>query len=390
MRLRKAPGRSFGRAASNSPTTIVFIKNVTKEPQEFMLNVAYLGGRWGSKVKTLAPGQTFALDIRKLRDAREAGAEGGAIPPTITSGHVAWGLRGNRGKALIGRAQTVDFSNGLASTYECQCLCDWSWGSEARLLPGSVSGFPGDITSFDAQSRYNNCFGQNMGWYSITASDITYSSDNSSVATFAHPLTATAVAEGSTYLRASWTEYYHQQFSDWECSNEAATAACSAFCEVSACQKPTEETTESDGWKTPLQPTLHHWIQRLKPLGPQFNQFAGRIVTEQDPGVGGEDKCWFPGSERDPFTKVTDGNWTVDNSNAWGPDKIGWSHEAVVYYRAQRRVPCNTKFKQRMVINCPGASPVEYATKDIGAGIETIKISSSRDGKTATRDYSTP
>jgi hypothetical protein len=109
-------------------STVVFIKNVTNESQDFMLSIVYPGGQWGSNIRSLGPNQTYALDVRKLRDSQEKGTDGSVIPPNATSGHVSWSFRGNRNKVLIGRAQTADFSNGLASTYECQCICGWSWG----------------------------------------------------------------------------------------------------------------------------------------------------------------------------------------------------------------------------------------------------------------------
>src|SRR5262249_14663886 len=107
----------------DTSSTVVFIKNVTNETQYFHLDVIYQGGQWGSNLKTLAPGQTTVFDVRKIRDTQEKGSEGNIIPSDATTGHIAWTMRGNRNKVLIGRSQTIDLINGLASTYECQCLC---------------------------------------------------------------------------------------------------------------------------------------------------------------------------------------------------------------------------------------------------------------------------
>jgi hypothetical protein len=54
-----------------SSSTVVFIKNVTDEAQQFMLSIVYPGGQWGSGIRILASGQTFALDVRRLRDSQE-------------------------------------------------------------------------------------------------------------------------------------------------------------------------------------------------------------------------------------------------------------------------------------------------------------------------------
>jgi hypothetical protein len=65
----------------------VFIKNVISEPQEFILEVVYPGGRWGSKRK-LPAYQTLAVDVRALRDSQEKDSDGDAIPSDATVGHI--------------------------------------------------------------------------------------------------------------------------------------------------------------------------------------------------------------------------------------------------------------------------------------------------------------
>ncbi|MGH7806784.1 MAG: hypothetical protein ACRENT_01690 [Thermodesulfobacteriota bacterium] len=379
-------------------STVVFIKNVTNEIQEYILSVIYSGGRWGANIQTLAPGQTVAFDVRKIRDSQQKGSEGNVVPLDTRSGHISWSLRGNRNKVLIGRAQTVDFNNGLASTYECQCLCNASWGNETRITPGSVAGFPDDVQVFQIQTRYNDCHGNEVGWYTLSNyflnNYVTYSSDNPSVATFTAPATGTALAPGSANLEAKWTEYY-QDFDDTYgiCFPIAAAAACAAFCDVADCTRPTGEETNTYEWANAPERTKHLWIMRLKPFTPPPNgsQFSGRIVTEQDPTGGGPDTCWFQGSERAKFEAVIGGMWQVDNSNAWKYDKIGWSEDAVAYYRSSSvgRAPCGTKFMQRMVINCPGSALLTrpYVTNELKADIGTTTVSSSRAGITITKTY---
>ncbi|MGH9752682.1 MAG: hypothetical protein ACREA2_07850, partial [Blastocatellia bacterium] len=151
---------------NENSSTVVFIKNSTKEPQKFHLDLVYAGGRWGSNLRTLAPGQTFALDVRAIRDSQEKGAGGNAIPLDTTVGHVSWGVYGAANKTLIGRAQTVNFTQGIASTYECQMCCNPSFG-DARLIPSGASGFPGDTTQFLAQQRDIDCFGSSTEWFDI-------------------------------------------------------------------------------------------------------------------------------------------------------------------------------------------------------------------------------
>jgi hypothetical protein len=56
-----------------SSSTVVFIKNTTNEPQDFILTIAYPRGRWGYRPRPIAPGQTIEVDVRKLRDSQEKG-----------------------------------------------------------------------------------------------------------------------------------------------------------------------------------------------------------------------------------------------------------------------------------------------------------------------------
>jgi hypothetical protein len=292
---------------------------------------------------------------------------------------------GGKNKTLIGRAQTMDFVNGLASTYECQCLCPPVFG-EARLLPGSVTGFPDDTQQFTAQERFRNCFNVYGDWYNVSPSRITFSSDYPSVATINSSGLGTAVAPGSTYLRASWqSDGWNWDTEVGWCFYYAAAAACAAFCDVQDCPIPTSETTMSTGWDT-IAGSLHKWQQRLLPVTTSFN---GRKIYESTPSPG-TDGCWFLGSQRDKFDRVTNSPgtfWTVNSVNEWGPDKVGYSPDHVSYYRFDApRFPCSTSFTQRMEISC-GSQKQVYATHELRAGIQMFTVSSGRAAENASRPY---
>jgi hypothetical protein len=65
---------------SGSASTVVLIKNTTNEPRTFTMNLVYAGGQWGSGTKTIAPGQTFELDVREVRDSQMKDSEGNVMP----------------------------------------------------------------------------------------------------------------------------------------------------------------------------------------------------------------------------------------------------------------------------------------------------------------------
>jgi hypothetical protein len=155
---------------------------------------------------------------------------------------------------------------------------------------------------------------------------------------------------------------------------------------TSDCHVPSGENTASSGWH-PTSPyrTTHNWLQTLTPPGPNVS-FAGRKVTEQNPGGGGPDTCWFSGSQIPPQTSVTGGTWSVNSANQWGPDTVGWTEGAVSYYRGQGRAPCQTSFPQRMVINC-GTGTRTYTTTLLRMGFDAAIVFSERAGTNAQRPW---
>jgi hypothetical protein len=219
---------------NETSSTVVFIKNTTDEPQYFHLDLVPSNSeRWGSNLRLLAPHQTFVLDIKKIRDSQEKGIEGNALPPDATIGHVFWSVRGNP-KTLIGRAQTMDFRNGLSSTYECQCNCGMSF-TDAVLEPGGASEFPGYTEQFIAREQDTNCFSGQQSWYDVPPFMVSFSVDNPSVSQIDSFGLMTALAPGQTFVRGFWnTVGIIHKDANGECWVESATAEPTAFCEVQA------------------------------------------------------------------------------------------------------------------------------------------------------------
>ena len=145
---------------------------------------------------------------------------------------------------------------------------------------------------------------------------------------------------------------------------------------------PLGETTNSNGWGTGTNATVHRWRQQLQPTATSFRNCR---VTEADPG-GGADGCHFPGSAFAPFNAVTGGTWTVDANNRWGDDWVGWFGNAVTYYRNQGRAPCSTSFSQSMRVVRPSGN-VEYVSDTLVSTIGTTTVSSTRAGQTAIRAW---
>jgi hypothetical protein len=361
----------------------VFIKNSTEKPQQFHLDIIFPGGQWGANLKTLAPGQTFKLDVREIRDSQVKGSEGNTISQDATSGHVYWSAFGTSEKVLIGRAQTVDLAHGMVSTYECQvCPCPSSFAN-ARMMPSSVIGYPGYTELLHTEQQNRNCLGTLGSWF--TPSGVTFSSTNPSVATIDSGGLMTAIDYGSTTLYGSWTGTVYYTPDGRSCATTYVNPSPGASCDVQ-CQVPSGENTSAGGWD--LSGTRQNWFMILLPnTGP----WVGRRIYEQGefgPPFPG-DTCWFQGSDFPPFdspSNTPDQFWTVNAARQWGPDTIGYGSTRVTYYRQQGKAPCGTRFTQFMFIDC-GAEKRQYARWTLGADIGTTTVSSIRAGQTETRTW---
>jgi len=210
--------------AEDEYATTVYIKNTSEKEQTFRLDIVYRQGIWGSDIKKLAPHETYAFDIKQIRDARVKGSEGNTIPPDAESGHVYWTIFGSNEKALIGRAETVDPTGGMASTYECQtCSCSAATsGFSTGYYSGKVEPIgqdneePGGTRDYRAMQQDVNCYGGPGSWFPAPAS-IQWSTGNPNIATVNAAGTVTAQDQpGTTSVVATWTAYNQQ----WNSNNE--------------------------------------------------------------------------------------------------------------------------------------------------------------------------
>jgi hypothetical protein len=141
---------------------------------------------------------------------------------------------------LIGRAQTVDFSRALASTYECQCPCGPSYAN-AQLLPPTVTGEFGATQQFQAQQQDVDCYGNLTAWFDVNAGG-GFSSDDTGIATINSSGLGTAVGPGTTNIRATWyASLISYEGDPLHCEVFDTTANCTASCVV----KPTISVSEA-------------------------------------------------------------------------------------------------------------------------------------------------
>ena len=83
-------------------------------------------------------------------------------------------------------------------------------------------------------------------------------------------------------------------------------------------------------------------------------------------------------------------DFTASAVNTWGYDYVGWSPEAIAWYRANRPpnglpFPCGVQWQQRMNISCSGGTNF-YQGNYMAASMEETSISSNRSDAFALRN----
>jgi hypothetical protein len=303
----------------DTASTVVFIKNVTDQPQDYILSVVHSEGVWRMKPRLLDPRQTIAIDVKKLRDSQEKGMDGDVMPTEVTSGHISWGARGKSNKKLIGRAQMVDFENGMASTYECQCQCPPSWAFGAQMVPwdpGALDSFwVGDNANVELQSRYYDCFGNNPQWFTVYPSGLQYSFSNPNVAIFGN-YQIIAVGAGSAFVDVGWGE---KTYTPGPCE--------SGGCEPCAESDWTAWASESVTVQSPRIRIFQNGNEITNPQNVIVGQHIGLSMSVEPPGATVSNRQWTV-----PGTRVA--NYVVPPGGATGTltPLTNLSNESVNFY----------------------------------------------------------
>ncbi len=157
--------------------SILYIKNTGDTKASYASVIQYAGGSYIIGRKGIAPGETVAIDIRKLRDERVPDANGLALPPDVNEGQALWAWKS--GPPLVGRINTMSIGRAIASNMSCPgCCCQYDTWFESR--PNSIIGPAGGSSQIAVYEHDYFCSGSSV--YPVWASDFSWGSSNSSVA----------------------------------------------------------------------------------------------------------------------------------------------------------------------------------------------------------------
>ena len=212
----------------NGYSTVVHLKNTVDKEITAVLQIRYDGGSYNPDRIKLAPYQTVAIDIRKLRDAQQKDIRGGVMPKDVESGQLSWGEEAVG--SLIGRAEIAKVGSGIASSFSCgECsTCQGIVFRSCAMTPPSGSAGPGVIGYMFAPSVMKQDCHFIYGPYA-PSSTITWSSTNTPVVTVDSAGNETTVALGSGTILAQWSEVVGFNYS---CAAIYANVTVSATCDV--------------------------------------------------------------------------------------------------------------------------------------------------------------
>jgi hypothetical protein len=211
---QRSPTGGYPWRIEGTSTTETYIKNITDQDQDY---VAYLvwenNGIYMIGMKSIAGRETVHIDVKKLRDDQTPDEKGRIIPLSVSSGQLQWTLRRKdslpdddvrTNLSLIGRSEQVDLTKGIVNNYACQNCCSGSIAS-AEIKP--LNPFDDGELEYPDSRRYvvyqtdETCYG---GSQPYIVQGVTWSVNNSSIATIDGSGQVTAVSEGNATIRAFW------------------------------------------------------------------------------------------------------------------------------------------------------------------------------------------
>jgi hypothetical protein len=187
--------------------SILFLTNLGEEECPIGFRMQANGVTYYLTDLALAPRETRAIDIRKLRDAQKPDLFDTKLPASATDGSVTWIRIG--AKPLMGRLVVLRKKAGIASNYDCDLCCCGAWPTGAgSVSPTSVNKSVGQTQQFTFSAGYSDCYG-GFCYYNVTNSS-TWGGGPSGVATVSNTSPtkgrATAVGPGTATVSASYHE----------------------------------------------------------------------------------------------------------------------------------------------------------------------------------------
>ena len=186
--------------------SILFLTNMSETECPIGFHMKALGVDYFLATLRLAPHETRALNLRKLRDGQKPDFKGNKLPAQATDGSVLW----IRAAALpvMGRLVVLQRNKGMASNYDCSgCPCKPVLDTQQAITVLPSSGYllvNGTQPYTAAAAYYRDCNHTDYGIDETLGS--AWDTDSHTIATVSVGA-VTCLAGGITAVRATWYDY---------------------------------------------------------------------------------------------------------------------------------------------------------------------------------------
>jgi len=165
--------------------TVLHLKNTIDKEVNALIQIRYKDGTYNPELIKIAPYQTVALDIKRIRDEQKKDIRGGVMPKDATSGKLIW-YEQTVG-SLIGRVEVFNAKARISSSFSCpgNCPCPPDF-FRAFMSPSSYLGVVGESDqAFLPLEIKRDCDQIEFGPFEIIGSD--WWSTNPSIAEVTSP-----------------------------------------------------------------------------------------------------------------------------------------------------------------------------------------------------------
>jgi hypothetical protein len=194
--------------------TVVHLKNTTDQAVVGDLTFNYYENGAPKYYRhpriSLQPHQTIAIDIQELKDLKKPDALGQVFSPSATRGQAIW--HQDTPYTMIGRAEQLNVTNGIASSFSCESNCCAYYSEDAFASPYPLTGAVGNQNGLYSYLQGTDCYGNPFG-PTTNPNTYTWASGNTSIATTSpssgNESTASYIAAGNTSISASALYHYY-------------------------------------------------------------------------------------------------------------------------------------------------------------------------------------
>jgi hypothetical protein len=150
--------------------SLAYVTNITDETIEYIVELAYQGGKFTLGPRKLAPRETATYDVESIRDSQTKDMSGNALPANVTQGQFRWAIRSstNGRVVLIGRTEMVSRNEKVSSSYSCPMDCGPTYDAWLTEFPGNLIISQSGMAKVEETASWN--YGYTMGPYPVGAS----------------------------------------------------------------------------------------------------------------------------------------------------------------------------------------------------------------------------